>query len=124
MVIQPTSNLKSNAEAELKYSAALPPLLPDTLPVGLSVICVLSGVLLRLYREGGPDPALSDECKGVIRGMTRRTGAGLCDPAARLAGKHGLLELKLTGFFAALGVDWDGMLGRPPPSEDNWVSFE
>lgn len=26
--------------------------------------------------EGGPDPVLSDECKGIIRGMTRRTGVG------------------------------------------------
>lgn len=73
--------------------------------------------------EGGPDPALSDECKGVIRGMTRRTGAGMCDPTARLAGKEGLKELKMTGFFAALGEDWDELPARPPPREDNWVSF-
>ena len=75
--------------------------------------------------EGGPNPPLSDECKGVIRGMTRRTGLQLCDPAARLAGKEGLRELKMTGFFASFGEDWDETLPtKPPPMEDDWVSFD
>jgi hypothetical protein len=41
----------------------------------------------------------------------------------RLAGKEGLNELKMTGFFAAVGDDWDEIPSRPPPREGNWVSF-
>ena len=63
--------------------------------------------------------------KGVIRGMTRRTGRELCDSAARLAGRldgqGGLSELKLTGFFS--GIDWDALPLQPPPSDDTWVRF-
>lgn len=57
--------------------------------------------------------------------MTRRTGADLCDPAARLAGEAGLADLKMTGFFSAAvpDGDWDSLPTRAPPMEDNWVTF-
>ena len=58
-----------------------------------------------------------------VWGMTRRTGVGLCDPSARLAGKGGLSELKMTGFFAVFGNDWDELPSKAPPREDNWVSI-